>query len=173
MSHDGWVVHESLVNNWRANKWLVVDNSLVMSKWYDVVDDGLLVFMDVDVGASILVDKGSIVVHWLVVMLGVVHGLSMGLNFFALDIHVGTLTVRDFVMDMCCGVMSLVWLVFLLEGSVVAVASKTSIGMVVRGLVATSSVMRGKLPVVVSVVMSVCTGAVFTVSSSVVLMAEG
>lgn len=126
MSHDGWVVHESLVN-----KWLVVDNSLVMSKWYDVVDDGLLVFMDVDVGASILVDKGSIVVHWLVVMLGVVHGLSMGLNFFALDIHVGTLTVRDLVMDMCCGVMSLVWLVFLLEGSVVAVASIASIGMVV------------------------------------------
>lgn len=126
MSHDGWVVHESLVN-----KWLVVDNSLVMSKWYDVVDDGLLVFMDVDVGASILVDERSIVVHWLVVMLGVVHSLSMGLNFFALDIHVGALTVRDLVMDMCCGVMSLVWLVFLLEGSVVAVASIASIGMVV------------------------------------------
>lgn len=119
------------MNKWRANKWLVVDNSLVMSKWYDVVDDGLLVFMDVDVGASILVDERSIVVHWLVVMLGVVHSLSMGLNFFALDIHVGALTVRDLVMDMCCGVMSLVWLVFLLEGSVVAVASIASIGMVV------------------------------------------
>ena len=33
--------------------------------------------------------------------------------------------------------------------------------------------MRGKLPIVVSVVVSVCTGAVFTVSSSVVSMAEG
>ena len=131
MSHDGWVVHESLVNNGRANKWLVVDNSLVMSNWHDVVDDGLLVFMDIDVGASILVDERSIVVHWLVVVLGVVHSLGMGLHFRALDIHVGTLTVWDLVMDMCSGVMSLVWLIFLLEGSVVAVASIACIGMVV------------------------------------------
>ena len=109
----------------------MVDNGLVMGNWNDVVDYGLLVFMDIDVGASILVDEGSIVVHWLVVMLGVVHGLRMGLNLFALDINVGTLTVRDLVMDMCCGVMSLVWLVFLLEGSVVTVASIASIGMVV------------------------------------------
>ena len=114
------------------NHWLgVVDNSLVMSNWHDVVDDGLLVFMDIDVGASILVDERSIVVHWLVVVLGVVHGLGMGLHFRALDIHVGTLTVWDLVMDMCSGVMSLVWLVFLLEGSVVAVASIACIGMVV------------------------------------------
>ena len=114
------------------NHWLgVVDNSLGMSKWHDVVDDGLLVFMDIDVGASILVDERSIVVHWLVVVLGVVHGLGMGLHFRALDIHVGTLTVWDLVMDMCSGVMSLVWLVFLLEGSVVAVASIACIGMVV------------------------------------------
>lgn len=127
MSHNGWVVHDSLVNHWLG----VVDNSLVMSNWHDVVDDGLLVFMDIDVGASILVDERSIVVHWLVVVLGVVHGLGMGLHFRALDIHVGTLTVWDLVMDMCSGVMSLVWLVFLLEGSVVAVASIACIGMVV------------------------------------------
>ena len=127
MSHNGWVVHDSLVNHWLG----VVDNSLGMSKWHDVVDDGLLVFMDIDVGASILVDERSIVVHWLVVVLGVVHSLGMGLHFRALDIHVGTLTVWDLVMDMCCGVMSLVWLVFLLEGSVVAVASIACIGMVV------------------------------------------
>ena len=127
MSHNGWVVHDSLVNHWLG----VVDNSLVMSNWHDVVDDGLLVFMDIDVGASILVDERSIVVHWLVVVLGVVHSLGMGLHFRALDIHVGTLTVWDLVMDMCSGVMSLVWLVFLLEGSVVAVASIASIGMVV------------------------------------------
>ena len=127
MSHNGWVVHDSLVNHWLG----VVDNSLVMSNWHDVVDDGLLVFMDIDVGASILVDERSIVVHWLVVVLGVVHSLGMGLHFRALDIHVGTLTVWDLVMDMCSGVMSLVWLVFLLEGSVVAVASIACIGMVV------------------------------------------
>ena len=127
MSHNGWVVHDSLVNHWLG----VVDNSLGMSKWHDVVDDGLLVFMDIDVGASILVDERSIVVHWLVVVLGVVHSLGMGLHFRALDIHVGTLTVWDLVMDMCSGVMSLVWLVFLLEGSVVAVASIACIGMVV------------------------------------------
>ena len=127
MSHNGWVVHDSLVNHWLG----VVDNSLVMSNWHDVVDDGLLVFMDIDVGASILMDERSIVVHWLVVVLGVVHGLGMGLHFRALDIHVGTLTVWDLVMDMCSGVMSLVWLVFLLEGSVVAVASIACIGMVV------------------------------------------
>lgn len=127
MSHNGWVVHDSLVNHWLG----VVDNSLGMSKWHDVVDDGLLVFMDIDVGASILVDERSIVVHWLVVVLGVVHSLGMGLHFRALDIHVGTLTVWDLVMDMCSGVMSLVWLIFLLEGSVVAVASIACIGMVV------------------------------------------
>ena len=127
MSHNGWVVHDSLVNHWLG----VVDNSLGMSKWHDVVDDGLLVFMDIDVWASILVDERSIVVHWLVVVLGVVHSLGMGLHFRALDIHVGTLTVWDLVMDMCSGVMSLVWLIFLLEGSVVAVASIACIGMVV------------------------------------------
>ena len=127
MSHDGWVVHDSLVNHWLG----VVDNSLGMSKWHDVVDDGLLVFMDIDVGTSILVDEGLVGVNWLVVVLGVVHSLGMGLHFRALDIHVGTLTVWDLVMDMCSGVMSLVWLVFLLEGSVVAVASIACIGMVV------------------------------------------
>ena len=127
MSHNGWVVHDSLVNH----RLGVVDNSLGVSKWHDVVDDGLLVFMDIDVGASILVDERSIVVHWLVVVLGVVHSLGMGLHFRALDIHVGTLTVWDLVMDMCSGVMSLVWLIFLLEGSVVAVASIACIGMVV------------------------------------------
>ena len=161
------------MNDWLVNQWLVMDNSLVVSNWYNTVDNGFLVFMDIDVGTSILVDEGLVGVNWLVVVLGVVHGLLMGLNFTALNIHVGTLTVRDLVMDMSSGVMSLVWLVFLLEGSVVAVASIASIGVVVRGLVATSSVVRGKLPLVVSVVVSVCTRAVFTMSSSVVLMAEG
>ena len=161
------------MNDWLVNQWLVMDNSLVVSNWYNTVDNGFLVFMDIDMGTSILVDEGLVGVNWLVVVLGVVHGLLMGLNFTALNIHVGTLTVWDLVMDMSCGVMSLVWLVFLLEGSVMAVTSIASIGVVVRGLVTTSSVVRGKLPLVVSVVVSVCTRAVFTMSSSVVLMAEG
>ena len=69
--------------------------------------------------------------------------------------------------------MGLVWLVLLLEGSVVAVARVTSIGVVVRSLVALSSVVSGKLPIVVPEVVSVGTGAVFTVASSVVFVAVG
>ena len=101
MSHDGWVVHKRLVNNWAADHWLVMHNSLMVSHWHDVVDDGLLVLVHVDMGAGILMNERSVVVHWHIVVLGVVHGLLVGLHFFALNIDVGTLTVGNFVMDVC------------------------------------------------------------------------
>jgi len=114
---DDWLVHDSLVYD-----GFVMDNSLVMHNWHDVVDDSLVHLMDVlNMVRSGLMNDGSVVVDWLIVVRVVVHGLLMGL--VAMVISVGTLVMLDLVMSVSSLVMSVEWLVVHLMRAFVSVVT--------------------------------------------------
>lgn len=64
VDNDGWVVNGSLM----VHHWLVVHNCFVMHDWHDVVDDSLSNLVDINVSASVLVDKGCVVVDGLAIV---------------------------------------------------------------------------------------------------------
>ena len=100
--HDSFVVDQWLVVNKSlvVNQWIVVNNCLVMRDWHDMMYDGLVNVVDFDVGASVLVDEGPLVMllncrdfrrfvsglpRWKLVVIGVMMETIVGMADLAIE----------------------------------------------------------------------------------------